>query len=89
MYSTFGLTYQIELSTMPEDHMGDEEVWHFAEDTLQAAITELGKDFQTVITPIKRSMDPSRARWIMMGRCFSPSSPTYSSSNRSGICISN
>ncbi|MDE7220827.1 MAG: threonine--tRNA ligase [Oscillospiraceae bacterium] len=46
MYSTFGLTYQIELSTMPEDHMGDEEVWHFAENTLQAAITELGKDFQ-------------------------------------------
>ncbi|MCI9432226.1 MAG: threonine--tRNA ligase [Oscillospiraceae bacterium] len=46
MYSTFGLTYQIELSTMPEDHMGDEEVWRFAEDTLQAAITELGKDFQ-------------------------------------------
>ena len=46
MYSTFGLTYQIELSTMPEDHMGDEEVWRFAENTLQAAITELGKDFQ-------------------------------------------
>ena len=49
MYSTFGLTYQIELSTMPEDHMGDEAVWHFAEDTLQAAITELGKDF--IINP--------------------------------------
>ena len=49
MYSTFGLTYQIELSTMPEDHMGDEAVWHFAEDTLQAAITELGKDF--VVNP--------------------------------------
>ena len=46
MYSTFGLTYQIELSTMPEDHMGDEAVWHFAEETLQTAITELGKDFQ-------------------------------------------
>ena len=46
MYSTFGLTYQIELSTMPEDHMGDEEVWRFAESTLQAAMTELGKDFQ-------------------------------------------
>jgi len=45
IYSTFGLTYQIELSTMPEDHMGDEEVWKFAEDTLQAAITEMGKDF--------------------------------------------
>ena len=45
MYSTFGLTYQIELSTMPEDHMGDEAVWHFAEETLQSAITEMGKDF--------------------------------------------
>ncbi len=45
IYSTFGLTYQIELSTMPEDHMGDEEVWHFAEKTLQEAITEMGKDF--------------------------------------------
>ena len=44
-YSTFGLTYQIELSTMPEDHMGDEKDWKFAEDTLQAAITEMGKDF--------------------------------------------
>ncbi len=45
IYSTFGLTYQIELSTMPEDHMGEEAVWHFAESTLQAAITEMGKDF--------------------------------------------
>ena len=47
IYSTFGLTYQIELSTMPEDHMGDEKDWKFAEDTLQAAITEMGKDFVT------------------------------------------
>ena len=45
IYSTFGLTYQIELSTMPEDHMGNEKDWKFAEDTLQAAITEMGKDF--------------------------------------------
>ena len=45
IYSTFGLTYQIELSTMPEDHLGDEKDWKFAEDTLQAAITEMGKDF--------------------------------------------
>ena len=49
IYSTFGLTYQIELSTMPEDHMGDEKDWHFAEETLQAAIQEMGKDF--VINP--------------------------------------
>ena len=33
VYSTFGLTYHIELSTMPEDHMGDEEVWQFADQT--------------------------------------------------------
>jgi len=45
IYSTFGLSYAIELSTMPEDHMGEEKVWKFAEDTLQAAITEMGKDF--------------------------------------------
>ena len=45
IYSTFGLSYQIELSTMPDDHMGDEKDWRFAEDTLQAAITEMGKDF--------------------------------------------
>ena len=45
IYSTFGLTYQIELSTMPEDHIGDEKIWHFAEETLQAAIQEMGKDF--------------------------------------------
>ena len=45
IYSTFGLTYQIELSTMPEDHMGNEKDWKFAEDTLQAAIAEMGKDF--------------------------------------------
>ncbi len=46
IYSTFGLTYEIELSTMPDDHMGDEEVWHFAEKTLQIAIEELGKPYQ-------------------------------------------
>ena len=45
MYSTFGLSYQIELSTMPEDHMGEEADWKFAEDTLQAAIEEMGKPF--------------------------------------------
>ena len=45
MYSTFGLTYQIELSTMPEDHMGEEADWKFAEDTLQAAIEEMEKPF--------------------------------------------
>ena len=45
VYSTFGLTYQIELSTMPDDHIGDEKDWRFAEQTLAAAITEMGKEY--------------------------------------------
>ena len=45
IYTTFGLKYNIELSTMPEDHMGDESVWQFAEDTLKAAIEEMGKPY--------------------------------------------
>ena len=45
VYSTFGLSYTIELSTMPEDHIGDEKDWRFAEETLAAAIQEMGKDY--------------------------------------------
>ncbi len=45
VYSLFGLEYQIELSTMPEDHMGDEKIWDFAQETLKAAITDMGKKF--------------------------------------------
>ncbi|MCD7748433.1 MAG: threonine--tRNA ligase [Oscillospiraceae bacterium] len=46
VYSLFGLPYKIELSTMPEDHLGDLEVWQFAEQTLQNAITDMGKTFE-------------------------------------------
>ena len=45
VYSVFGLSYEIELSTMPEDHMGDEKDWEFAQDTLKEAITEMGKSY--------------------------------------------
>ena len=45
VYSVFGLNYQIEVSTMPEDHMGDEKDWNFATETLKTAVTEMGKDF--------------------------------------------
>ena len=45
VYSVFGLSYQIEVSTMPEDHMGDEKDWDFATETLKAAVEELGKDY--------------------------------------------
>ncbi len=45
VYSTFGLKYNIELSTMPEDHIGDVKDWDFATETLKEAIEELGKEF--------------------------------------------
>ncbi len=45
VYSVFGLTYQIEVSTMPEDHMGDVKDWDFATETLKQAVTEMGKDY--------------------------------------------
>ena len=45
VYSVFGLTYQIEVSTMPEDHIGDEKTWDFATETLKKAISDMGKDF--------------------------------------------
>ena len=45
VYSTFGLTYQIEVSTMPEDHIGDEKTWEFATETLKTAIEHMGKTY--------------------------------------------
>ncbi len=45
VYSTFGFRYHIELSTMPEDHMGCDEDWEAATGALQEAITELGMSF--------------------------------------------
>ena len=45
VYSLFGLPYEIELSTMPDDHMGDERDWEFAQETLKEAITEMGKSY--------------------------------------------
>ena len=45
VYSVFGLSYQIEVSTMPEDHMGDEKDWDFATETLKLAVEEMGKTY--------------------------------------------
>ena len=45
VYSTFGLTYTIELSTMPEDHIGTVEEWEHNQDILKNAITDMGKEF--------------------------------------------
>ncbi len=45
VYSTFGLSYTIELSTMPDDHIGTVEEWEHNQDILKKAITDMGKDF--------------------------------------------
>ena len=46
VYSLFGLKYHIELSTMPEDHMGADEDWETATNGLIAAMRALGKEFE-------------------------------------------
>ena len=45
VYSLFGFEYHIELSTMPEDHMGSDEEWARATDGLRSAIEELGREY--------------------------------------------
>lgn len=45
VYGKFGFKYHIELSTMPEDHIGDEKDWETATDALKAALYELGTTF--------------------------------------------
>ena len=46
VYSLFGFEYHIELSTMPEDHIGELEDWETATDALREAIEELGRTYE-------------------------------------------
>ena len=41
LYSVFGFTYRATLSTMPEDHMGDEATWEKATEALKNALEEM------------------------------------------------
>ncbi len=45
VYNLFGLPYKIELSTMPEDHIGSVEDWDIATAALADAITSIGKSY--------------------------------------------
>ncbi len=45
VYTLVGLPYEIELSTMPEDHIGSEEDWDIATKALADAITSVGKTY--------------------------------------------
>ena len=46
VYKTFGFKYSIELSTMPEDHVGELDAWEMATNGLREAIEELGYDYE-------------------------------------------
>ncbi len=46
VYGLFGLPYTIELSTMPEDHIGSVEDWDIATAALAEAITSIGKEYK-------------------------------------------
>ncbi len=46
VYSLFGLPYKIELSTMPDDHIGSVEDWDVATAALADAITSIGKSYE-------------------------------------------
>ena len=46
VYNKFGLPYKIELSTMPEDHIGSVEDWDIATAALADAITSIGKEYE-------------------------------------------
>jgi len=43
VYGTFGLSYEMALSTRPDDYMGELELWDRAEDALKTALQHTGK----------------------------------------------
>ena len=45
VYNLFGFKYHVELSTMPEDHIGDEADWQVATDGLKKALDELNLSY--------------------------------------------
>ncbi len=46
VYETFGLSYSVELSTMPDDHIGEVSEWQMAEKALSNALVNMGLDYK-------------------------------------------
>ncbi|XP_062060964.1 threonine--tRNA ligase 2, cytoplasmic isoform X2 [Lepus europaeus] len=46
VYSTFGFTFQLNLSTRPENFLGESEMWAEAEKQLQNSLVEFGKPWK-------------------------------------------
>ncbi len=45
IYKTFGFSYHMELSTRPENSMGEKEQWDYAESQLKEALEEMGREY--------------------------------------------
>ncbi len=45
IYGTFGMSYEIKLSTRPEDFMGDPALWDKAEESLVQALKAVGRPY--------------------------------------------
>ncbi|MBO5772839.1 MAG: threonine--tRNA ligase [Clostridia bacterium] len=46
VYSVFGFSYNLELSTRPENSMGSDEQWDMATQALKNALNKMGKQYQ-------------------------------------------
>ncbi|MEK4936484.1 threonine--tRNA ligase [Bacillus pseudomycoides] len=46
VYRTFGFEYEVELSTRPEDSMGDDELWKQAEEALENVLKSLNYKYR-------------------------------------------
>eukprot|EP00825_Cyclidium_porcatum_P048507 TRINITY_DN816_c0_g1_i4.p1 TRINITY_DN816_c0_g1~~TRINITY_DN816_c0_g1_i4.p1 ORF type:complete len:748 (+),score=168.04 TRINITY_DN816_c0_g1_i4:70-2313(+) len=46
VYTAFGFNYELNLSTMPEKHIGDKEVWDNAISQLKTALDKFGKPYK-------------------------------------------
>ena len=46
VYSTFGLKYSVELSTMPDNHIGEISEWQMAETALENALKHMNLDYK-------------------------------------------
>lgn len=46
IYSNFGFTYELELSTRPEGKLGTEEMWDMAEGSLKDALNNFGRPWK-------------------------------------------
>ncbi len=45
VYKTFGMKYHAKISTMPDDHMGDEKLWEEAENAMKAALEKNNMEY--------------------------------------------